>query len=47
MFYWNLTYYPRCLILLARYGVPHNMTLRGALRDILRMEMRPRWIREG
>lgn len=47
--YWNLTYYPRCLILLARYrSIPcfnSKATLASTLIGIARMQVRPHWLR--
>jgi len=44
--YWDLTYFPRCLILLAKYrSLPSNMTLAQTVRGIARMQVRPHWLR--
>lgn len=44
--YWDLTYFPRCLILLAKYrSLPSNMTLAQTIRGIARMQVRPHWLR--
>lgn len=44
--YWNLTYFPRCLLALARHRkLPSNMSLRATLIGIAKMEIRPHWLR--
>ncbi len=44
--YWNLTYFPRCLILLAKHrSLPSNMSLTATLVGIAKMEIRPHWLR--
>lgn len=44
--YWNLTYFPRCLIALAKYRrLPSNMSLAATLVGIAKMEIRPHWLR--
>jgi hypothetical protein len=44
--YWDLTYFPRCAILLARHRtLPSNMTLAQTLAGIARMQVRPHWLR--
>lgn len=44
--YWTLTYYPRCAILLAKHrNLPSNMSFSATLRGIVRMEIRPHWLR--
>ena len=49
--YWNLTYFPRCLILLAKHRsfprIDRNCepTLVNTLVGIARMEVRPQWLR--
>jgi hypothetical protein len=44
--YWDLTYYPRCAILLAKYrSLPSNMSLAATLKGIARREIRPHWLR--
>jgi hypothetical protein len=45
-FYWTATYYPRCLILLAKHRrLPSNMGLAATLAGIAKMEIRPHWLR--
>jgi hypothetical protein len=45
--YWNLTYLPRCLILLAkRRKLPSNVSLAATLVGIARFQIRPHWLRE-
>jgi hypothetical protein len=47
--YWNLTYYPRCIILLAKHrSYPMHRgqaTLANTLLYIAKMEIRPHWLR--
>ncbi len=44
--YWDITYYPRCLILLAKYrSLPSNMNLFATLIGIARYRIRPHWLR--
>jgi hypothetical protein len=45
-FYWDITYYPRCLILLAKHRtLPSNMSLTATLAGIAKMQIRPHWLR--
>jgi hypothetical protein len=44
--YWNLTYLPRCLILLAKHRtLPSHMTLAQTLVGIAKFQIRPHWLR--
>lgn len=44
--YWNLTYLPRCAILLAKHRhLPSNMSLAATLLGIARFQIRPHWLR--
>ena len=48
--YWNLTYFPRCLILLAKHRIlPHigreTPTMASTLIGIAKMQVRPHWLR--
>lgn len=44
--YWQITYWPRCAIALARYRrLPSNMSLAATLRGIARYQVRPHWLR--
>jgi hypothetical protein len=48
--YYRLTYYPRCLILLAKYrNIPkidsRPASLGNTLAGIARMQVRPHWLR--
>lgn len=44
--YWNLTYFPRCTIALAKYRtLPSNMSLAATLVGIAKMQVRPHWLR--
>lgn len=44
--YWNLTYFPRCIILLAKYRtLPSNMSPMTTIKGIAKMQIRPHWLR--
>ena len=44
--YWTLTYYPRCIALLAKYrSLPSNMSFGATLTGIAKMQIRPHWLR--
>ncbi len=44
--YWDITYYPRCLFLLAKHrSLPSNMGLIATLAGIAKMQIRPHWLR--
>jgi hypothetical protein len=45
-FYYDLTYYPRCLILLAKHRkLPSHMSLGATLLAIAGYQIRPHWLR--
>jgi hypothetical protein len=44
--WFEVSYYPRCLILLAKYrSLPSNMTLKATLAGIAQRQIRPHWLR--
>lgn len=44
--YWNLTYLPRCVFLLAKHRtLPSNMGLVATLAGIACFQVRPHWLR--
>jgi|GEM_PF-3682784 len=44
--WYSLTYWPRCLILLAKHrSLPSNMSLAATLRGIALRQIRPHWLR--
>ncbi len=44
--YWNLTYFLRCMILLAKHrSLPSNMSFAQTIAGIAQMQIRPHWLR--